>query len=59
MDIFDIDLEDHVLRAEIDLVVELMVAAADSPGALGQHRIDEILAAWPGTPGALSLPTAC
>lgn len=59
MDIFDIDLEDRVLRAEIDLVVELMVAATASPGALAQQRIDEILAAWPEPEAPLPLPTAC
>ena len=42
-DRFDVDLEDDQLMVEIDLVTELMIAAAESAGHLEQTRIDSIL----------------
>ena len=42
-DRLDVDLEDDQLMAEIDLVTELMIAAAESSGHLEQASIDAIL----------------
>jgi hypothetical protein len=42
-DSLDVDLQDPDLGAEIHLVAELMVAAAESAGPLSQDRIDAIL----------------
>ncbi len=44
-DLCEFDLEDTDLRAEIDLVVELMIAAAASDDALDQQTIDAVLGA--------------
>lgn len=46
-DALDMDLQDDELIAEITLVAELMVAAAQSPTALSQDAIDAILDACP------------
>ncbi len=43
-DPLDVDLQDQDLRGEIDLVGDLMVAAAARPGPLAQAEIDAILA---------------
>lgn len=44
----EFDLEDPDLRVEIDLVSELMIAAAACEGALDQQTIDDVLAAVGG-----------
>lgn len=44
-DLCEFDLEDTDLRAEIDLVAELMIAAAASDDALDQQTIDAVLGA--------------
>lgn len=44
-DLCEFDLEDTDLRAEIDLVAELMIAAAGSDDALDQQTIDAVLGA--------------
>ncbi len=43
-DQLDVDLNDPVLTAEILLVADLMVAGAESAGALSQTTIDHLLA---------------
>ncbi len=42
-DVLDVGLDDGDRRAEIVLVSELMVAAAESAGALGQSAVDALL----------------
>ena len=42
-DPLDVDLQDAELSAEIRLVADLMVAAAQAAGALPQHVVDEVL----------------
>lgn len=42
-DSFDVELQDPVLIAEIQLVADLMVAASRSPEPLSQAVIDDIL----------------
>ena len=42
-DVLDIELQDEELGAEITLVAELMVAAAESERPLSQAEIDAIL----------------
>ncbi len=42
-DALNVDLQDPELDAEIQLVAELMVAAARSRGPLAQSAVDEIL----------------
>ena len=44
-DPLDVDLLDQDLRGEIDLVSDLMAAAAARPGPLSQDEVDAILAA--------------
>jgi len=39
----DLDLHDHELAAEIRLLGELIVAAAEAPGPLSLTRVDEVL----------------
>ena len=43
-DPLEVDLQDHDLRVEIDLVGDLMAAAAARPGPLTQEEVDAILA---------------
>lgn len=45
----DRDLQDDELIGEIQLVAELMVAAAQSPTALSQDTIDAILDSCPSS----------
>jgi hypothetical protein len=48
LDPLDVDLQDQDLRGEIDLVSELMAAAATRPGPLSQAEVDAILAGGGG-----------
>ena len=48
LDPLDVDLQDQDLRGEIDLVSDLMAAAASRPGPLSQEEVDAILAGGDG-----------
>jgi hypothetical protein len=48
LDPLDVDLLDEDLRGEIDLVSDLMAAAAARPGPLSQAEVDAILAGGRG-----------
>ena len=51
-DTLDIDLHDHVLAAEIDMVTDLMITANDSDLPLCHHTIDAVLR----VPGRTAVP---
>ena len=50
-DPLNVDLMDQDLRGEIDLVSELMAAAAARPGPLSQEEVDAILSGSRGSAG--------
>jgi hypothetical protein len=49
-DPYDVPLVDTDLLAELELCVELMIAASASPGPLSTEEIDQILGVAPGPP---------
>ncbi|MGN6574255.1 MAG: hypothetical protein ACTHKG_01075 [Nocardioides sp.] len=49
VDPLDVELQDRDLRGEIDLVSELMAAAAARTGPLSQAEVDAILASSGGS----------
>jgi hypothetical protein len=51
VDPLDVELQDQDLRGEIDLVSDLMAAAAARPGPLTQAEVDAILASSGGSDG--------
>jgi len=51
VDPLDVELQDQDLRGEIDLVSDLMAAAAARPGPLTQAEVDAILASSGGSGG--------
>lgn len=42
-DQFDVDLVDHALLEEVELIAELIVAASESEAPLSREEIDRIL----------------